>query len=85
MIMVRMTIIMVRIMMMIMVTMTIIIVIMIMTRMMMISVMVTSGKLGTFSERKTGLCGKSSQAADPPSPQFGKPLLSKKSWGYFSF
>ena len=43
--------------------------------------------LGTRSERKTGLCGKNSQAADPPHPppQFGKPLLSKKSWVYFSF
>ena len=35
---------------------------------------------------KTGLCGKNSQATDPPpAPQFGKPLLSKKSWVYFSF
>ena len=44
-----------------------------------------SNGLGTRSERKTGLCGKNSQAADPPHPppQFGKPLLSKKKLGLF--
>ena len=31
--------------------------------------------------KKTGLCGKNSQVADPP-PQFGKPLLSKKKVGF---
>ena len=40
-------------------------------------------KLGSLSEKKTGLCGKNSQAADPtPPPQFGKPLLSKKKVGF---
>ena len=33
--------------------------------------------------KKTELCGKNSQVAPPP--QFGKSLLSKKSWVYFSF
>ena len=33
--------------------------------------------------KKTGLCGKNSQVADPPPPQFGKPLLSKKKLGLF--
>ena len=39
-------------------------------------------QLGSLSEKKTGLCGENSQAADPPhpTPQFEKPLLSKKSW-----
>ena len=34
--------------------------------------------------KKTWLCGKNSQVADPPSPlpQFGKPLLSKKKVGF---
>ena len=39
-------------------------------------------------QKKMGLCGKNSQVADPPhtpTPQFGKSLLWKKSWVYFSF
>ena len=39
-----------------------------------------SQSLGMLSERKTGICGKSSQAADPlpPPSQFGKALFCKK-------
>ena len=36
--------------------------------------------------KKTGLCGKNSQAADPPTPpSLGNPCYQKKSWVYFSF
>ena len=43
-----------------------------------------AGRLGRLSERKMGLCGKSSQAADPP-PVWETPVIKKKSWVYFSF
>ena len=43
-------------------------------------------RLGRY-QKKTGLCGKNSQAADPPThpPSLGNPCYQKKSWVYFSF
>ena len=39
---------------------------------------------GTRTERKTGLCGKNSQAADPPHPpSLGNPCYQKKKLGLF--